>query len=330
VILAVGLQKLRPLGVAGEGLGGVEQGITFLHRVNLEEGAAATGHVVVLGGGNTAMDCARTALRLGAERVTVAYRRTRQEMPAIADEVEESLEEGVRLLLQVAPVAVHGDGRVQAIELAEVEMGAPDESGRRRPVVTERTSRLECSAVLLALGQSVDDRFAPLGWELGAGGRMSKDGAPINVFASGDVATWAGTVVHAIGHGHATATAALIALGEDVAPFARPSKARAVGVGDVRFSHFPHLEPNSELHRDALARLDSFLEVNEGLEDATEAHRCLSCGLCTHCDTCLVYCPEGGIHRTSDGEYAIDYDYCKGCGLCVTECPRGGLEMVMP
>ena len=133
VILATGLQKLRKLVVPGADLDGVEQGIRFLRRINLSLGPRPvfSGPVVVLGGGNTAIDCARSALRLGAEKVTVVYRRTRLEMPAIREEIEEAEQEGVEFLIQRQPVRFFGRDRLDAVELAEVEMGEPDESGRR-------------------------------------------------------------------------------------------------------------------------------------------------------------------------------------------------------
>ncbi|MCP3859684.1 MAG: FAD-dependent oxidoreductase, partial [Phycisphaeraceae bacterium] len=119
VVLSMGLQWLRGLKVPGAELDGIEQGIQFLHRVNLEGEQKLSGHVVVLGGGNTAMDCARSALRAGAERVTVAYRRTLLEMPAIREEIEEAEAEGIELLMQRQPIAFRGNGKVGEIELAE-------------------------------------------------------------------------------------------------------------------------------------------------------------------------------------------------------------------
>ncbi len=303
VILATGLQRLRGLDGAAA-LGGVEQGIRFLHRVNLGGGARLDGHVVVLGGGNTAMDCARSALRAGAARVTVAYRRGRDEMPAIAEEVAEAEREGVALLLLAQPLGFRGDGRVRAVVLADVELGPPDASGRPRPVVTDRRRELACDHVLLALGQSPDAALLPDGWRLD-GGRAFRGGAALPVFAAGDFATGDGTVAHAIGDGRRAASRALHALGLSDGIFTRPDPARAV--------------PASAIHFDRFARAPSFA-------DSREADRCCSCGDCTRCDTCLVYCPEGIIRRTDEG-YLADLAYCKGCGVCVAECPRLGMEM---
>lgn len=328
VILATGLQRLRGLRVSGIGLTNVEQGIEFLHRVNLGGGATLKGHVVVLGGGNTAMDCARSALRSGAERVTIAYRRSEVEMPAIAEEVHEAAEEGVRMLFLRQPVAFHGNGAVAAVELAEVDLGEPDESGRRAPVVSDRTERLACDAVLLALGQSADGGVLPDGWTLVDGCVVTAEG-PRNVFAAGDFATGDGTVTHAIGDGRRAAGRAMQTLGLEVKVFERPDRKQAVPATDIRFDHFARAAAADAPCRPAEQRIHDFREVRAALPDAIEAHRCFSCGQCTLCDTCLVYCPEGIVRRKTGG-YDVDYTFCKGCGICAVECPRKALEMVEP
>ncbi|MFO1053880.1 MAG: FAD-dependent oxidoreductase [Planctomycetota bacterium] len=325
VILATGLQKLTKLDVPGNTLRKVEQGIHFLRRVNLDGDVRLHGHVVVLGGGNTAMDCARSALRCGATRVTVAYRRTRAEMPAIHEEIEQAEEEGVVLLEQRAPVAFHGEGAIRAVELAEVEMGPPDPTGRRRPIVTGRTATLECDHVLLALGQSADIGLLPEGWTL-KDGQVDVTGRALPVFCAGDFATGDGTVTHALGSGRRAADLALIRLGSDLVPFTRPDRESAVPATDIRFDHFAMRSRSESSVLAPALRARSFSEVSAGLADSAEAHRCFSCGHCTRCDTCLVYCPEGIIRREAPG-YGVDYTYCKGCGICVEECPRSAMEL---
>jgi len=325
VILATGLQKLRGLEVPGSDLAGIAQGIRFLHHVNMGSGMRLDGHVVVLGGGNTAVDCARSALRAGAKRVTLAYRRTFQDMPAIPEEIDEALAEGVELSVQRQPVAFDGEGRVWAVRLAEVEMGEPDESGRRSPMVTDRTSTFSCDQVLLALGQSPDLSLLPKGWEL-RDGRVWQEGEALNVVAAGDLATGDGTVTHAIGSGRRAAGLALQALGVDVEVFERPDRSAAVPVTDVRLDHFERSEAAQDVLESATGRAHTFDEVHHGVGNALEAHRCFSCGHCTQCDTCLVYCPEGIVRRAEDN-YMVDYSFCKGCGICVEECPRKAMEM---
>jgi 2-oxoacid:acceptor oxidoreductase gamma subunit (pyruvate/2-ketoisovalerate family) len=312
VILAAGLQRLTRLEAPGVGLPGVLQGIRFLDDVKRGAAPRLSGHVVVAGGGNTAVDCARTAVRLGAASVTIAYRRGRKEMPAIAPEIDEAVAEGVKLALHRQPVRVLGEGRVQALELAEVELGEPDASGRRRPVVTGRTATIPCDALLLALGQAADLSIVP---------------ALPNVFTAGDMATGDGTVTHALGSGRRVAARVLAALSGEAEPaVARPDPEALVAPAHVRFSHFHVEPPHAERHRSG-ARALGFDEANHGLDGPSEASRCFSCGACTQCDTCVLYCPEGVIHRVGQG-YRVDEAFCKGCGMCVAECPRRAMEMV--
>ncbi len=313
VIVAAGLPRLTALDAPGADLPGVLQGIRFLDDVKRGAAPRLHGAVVVVGGGNTAIDCARTALRLGASSVAIAYRRGRKEMPAIGPEIDEAVAEGVKLLLHRQPVRVGGDGRVESIELAEVELGEPDASGRRRPVVTGRTASIPCDALLLALGQSADRSVVP--------------DLP-NVWMAGDMATGEGTVTHAIGNGRRVAARVLALLDGAPAPIdERPATDSLVAPAHVRFSHFEVELPHAERHRAGPGRALSFDEVNQGLDGPAEASRCFSCGACTECDTCLLYCPEGVIHRIAAG-YRIDEAYCKGCGMCVAECPRRAMEMV--
>ena len=325
VILATGLQSLRKLDVPGAQLAGVEQGIRFLHRLNMKGEIGSAGHVVVLGGGNTALDCARSALRAGAESVTIAYRRSRVEMPAIKEEINEAADEGIQFRFLSQPVEFQGNGRVEALVLADVELGEPDESGRRRPLLTDRTKELPCDAVLLALGQSADLSLLPEGWEL-CEGRAFQGESPRDCFAAGDLSTGDGTVTHAIGDGRRAAGLALQMLGDTVSVFKRPDRRTAVPATDIRFDHFARSRPAIERLDAPSERSRTFAPLNHGLSDCNETHRCFSCGQCTECDTCLIYCPEGIIRRGGPG-YEVDYTYCKGCGLCVTECPRKAMEM---
>ena len=323
VIVATGLQKLRSLSLPGTDLKGVEQGIHFLHKTNFNPDLEVSGHVVVLGGGNTAMDCARNALRAGANKVTVVYRRTQNEMPAISEEIHEAIEEGVELLFQRSPVSFIGDTHVRQIKIAEVELGAPDDSGRQRPIVTAQTHLLGCDRIIMALGQSANQELFDKNWDTS----QLQEKTLLNVFFSGDLLTYEGTVVHAIGHGRRVANHVRRFLGEAIKPFSKPDHQTVVTPQDVRMDFFSKAPPEIQAAAKPAERKHSNEEVNKGLEDATESDRCFSCGQCTSCDTCLVYCPEGIIYRDGD-YYTIDLDYCKGCSVCVTECPRMCMEMV--
>lgn len=325
LIVCTGLGPPLGLEAEGAGMAGVEQGLDFLDRAKLGK-VELSGRVVVVGGGNTAIDCARTALRCGASSVKLVYRRGREDMPAIAEEIDSAEFEGVRLVLNRQPVAFSGNGAVSAVVLAEVEPGAPDASGRRRPVVTQRTSSLECDAVFLALGQSAGMGWLPGTWEI-KDGRAWEGSQALNVWFAGDCATGEGTVTHAIGNGRRIAMAALGRL--DNAPEVQPEADSAVAPGQIRFSHFDVVPPHRDKELPPSVRRDSFEECNHGLAGPEEAGRCFSCGQCTQCDTCLIYCPEGVITRGKDGYrgYRIDTGYCKGCGMCVAECPRSAMEM---
>jgi 2-oxoacid:acceptor oxidoreductase gamma subunit (pyruvate/2-ketoisovalerate family)/2-oxoacid:acceptor oxidoreductase delta subunit (pyruvate/2-ketoisovalerate family) len=327
-IVCTGLGAASGLTVPGADLGGVEQGLDFLDRIKRGPETLA-GQVLVVGGGNTAIDCARTALRCGAASVKLVYRRSRDDMPAIGEEIEEAEAEGLRLMVYRQPVAFTGPGSVTGVVLAEVEAGVPDASGRRRPVVTERTSTIACDKVLLALGQKADLALLPAGWRV-RGERAFQDERPLAVWFAGDCATGDGTVTHAIGNGRRIALAALAALdgaGRDGAGRdGTVEQASPVAPAQIRFSHFEVTPPHRDRQIAPLERRANFAEMNLGLGGLEEAERCFSCGHCTSCDTCLLYCPDAVIKRTDTG-YRIDEDYCKGCGMCVAECPRNAMEM---
>ncbi|PNU19264.1 hypothetical protein C2E25_13390 [Geothermobacter hydrogeniphilus] len=324
LLLATGLDCRRSAACPGEDLEGVEQGLDYLRRAKQGGNVRLEGHVLVIGGGNSAIDAARTALRNGARRVSLVYRRGREEMPAIAGEVEEALEEGVELQLFCQPRAYLGDGRVEAVELAEVDLGPVEADGRCRPIVSDRSSRIRCDHVLLCLGQSADLKLVPDHWQI-RDGRFERAGDPLPVYACGDLSTGAGTVTHAIGDGRRTALRMLAGGPAAALSEIDPPSSPAVSAEEIRFDYFASRPPTADRHLAVERRLQECREVNQGLPDASEAERCLSCGHCTGCDTCLIYCPEGIICR--DGaRYAIDEEQCKGCGICAAECPRHALR----
>lgn len=326
VVVATGQARSKVLDSPGMGLSGVEQGLKFLHRVKAQGGEDLQGTVVVLGGGNTALDCARTALRCGAEKVIIVYRRGSEEMPAIREEIEEAIGEGVGLMVRRQPVRFTGDGRVAGIELAEVELGDPDSSGRKSPIVTDRLSVIPCDRVFLALGQDSDLGILSSEWIV-RNGRISFSEEPMNIWLAGDLSTGAGTVAQAVGHGRKVARQILNAFGDQCSEEAEgPPTPDVVKPDHIRFWHFPFAERQLDSHLPALSRVSGFQEVNLGLTGAGEAERCFSCGHCTQCDTCLTYCPEGIISRET-GLYQFNEEYCKGCGICVWECPRHAIRM---
>lgn len=324
VLICMGLGSPYNLEAAGEQLTGVFQGLDFLTR-SKQAKVELSGTVVVVGGGNTAIDCARTALRSGSTSVKLVYRRSREEMPAITEEIEEAAREGVQILTQRQPVAFIGDTCVTGIVLAEVELGDRDADGRRRPIVTDHTIEQTCSTVLLALGQRQEIDLLPEGWSIRDYQAVANDRV-LPVWFAGDCATGEGTVAHAIGNGRRTAFMALAASRGEAAPEEKKFKS-TVAPAHIRFSHFPIIPPHQDRHSVSGGLKGNFAEVNLGLPGPGEAERCFSCGRCTNCDTCLVFCPDGIIFRDGAG-YRIDREYCKGCGICVAECPRRAMEMI--
>jgi 2-oxoacid:acceptor oxidoreductase gamma subunit (pyruvate/2-ketoisovalerate family) len=323
LLICTGLGGAHELGVTGEELPGVEQGLPFLERVK-SSGEKVTGHVVVVGGGNSAIDCARSALRCGADSVRVVYRRGREDMPAIEEEIAEAEREGIRLMTRRQPVSCTGTDRVTGVLLAEVEAGAPDASGRRQPLVTDRSSLLPCDRVLLALGQGSGLELLPPEWQV-RDGRAWQGESPLNVWFAGDCCSGEGTVTHAIGNGRRAATALLAELDRG-AEQEGAGVSQVVAPAQIRFSHFEVDPPGKDRHLPLAQGRASFEEFNLGLAGPEEAGRCFSCGQCTQCDTCLVYCPDGIIYRSGE-EYQVDLEHCKGCGMCVAECPRCAMEM---
>ncbi len=341
VVVATGLQELRGLQLGVGGTDVVMQGIDFLDRVKHGQIRVDEEDVVVVGGGNTAMDAARSALRLGAKSVRVIYRRTRTEMPAIAEEIEEAIEEGVRLDFLIQPVALQpvaqadGDSAAHGLLCRRMELGEPDASGRRRPVeIPDSEYQVPCDRVLLALGQSADLSVFPEGTEVREGDRLLGM-LERPVFAVGDLATQEGTVAGAIGSGRRAALHVHQTLSGEVVPTDGDARVRSdvdvwhdevIRDEALRMHLFERAPVQEGEALDAEERISTFDEIHEGLRDPTEARRCLSCGVCNECDICVTYCPEGVLKRVGH-DLVFDYAYCKGCGICVTECPRNVVFM---
>ena len=294
--------------------------------------------VAVYGGGNTAMDAARTARRLGASEAVVVYRRTRERMPAHDSEVTEALEEGItmRWLSTVA----HADEGKLLIEKMKL-----DDSGFPQP--TGEFEELEADCLVLALGQNADlsvladvpgvtfaDNVVEVGPDL-------MTGYP-GIFAGGDMVPAERTVTVAIGHGKKAARnidAYLRSQGgrpPQTPPqgaggtYAAPAKHQLADFGRLNTWYYADAPATVRPRLEAARRITTFDEVVGGLDESTalfEARRCMSCGNCFGCDNCYGVCPDNAVLKIGDGQYEFDYDFCKGCGLCVAECPCGSIEM---
>jgi NADPH-dependent glutamate synthase beta subunit-like oxidoreductase len=288
--------------------------------------------VIVYGGGNTAMDTARTARRLGADDAIIVYRRTQAQMPANEIELQEALDEGVRIKwLRTITEVGEGTMRLEKMRL--------DDNGKPQP--TGEYEDLAGDCVVLALGEDVDRTMLDSvpGLEI-VDGVVQVDatmmtGCP-GVFAGGDAVPSARSVTVGIGHGKSAAANIdrWLQSGGPAAASA-PSDARVPvefgGLNPWYYADAPHaVRPRL----DAARCMDDFTEVVGGLDAETalyEARRCMSCGNCFGCDNCFGVCPDNAVLKISDvlgaHGYAIDYDYCKGCGLCVAECPAGAIVM---
>ncbi len=326
VYLALGAQLSHRVQIPAADSARLLDALAFLAGTETAEPAAIGRRVVVYGGGDTAMDAARSAKRLGATDAVIVYRRNRQKMPAHAAEVAEALAEGVtvRWMSTISRV----DGHKVLVEKMEL-----DSAGFPQP--TGEFADLDADCVILALGQDAD--LAPLaaleGVEVRDGlvvvDAQMMTGRP-GVFAGGDMVPAERTVTVAVGHGKRAARNIDRWLGgEAEGPTPRHELASFETLNTWYYADAPR---TAQPELDAELRQAGFEEVVGGLDDSKalfEARRCLSCGNCFECDNCYGICPDNAVSKLGPGErYAFDYDYCKGCGICVAECPCGAIVMV--
>jgi len=298
--------------------------VSMLHGMEDGEPPMVGRRVAVYGGGNTAMDAARTARRLGASEAVVVYRRTREKMPAHDIEVAEALEEGVTMRW-LSTVAEADLGKLVIEKMKLDETGFPQPTGE--------FEELEADCLVLALGQNSDlsvlDGVPGVTFSDGVVevGPDMMTGHP-GIFAGGDMVPSERTVTVAIGHGKKAA--------RSVDAFLRGTSAQAAGkhapasFGALNTWYYADAPATVRPRLEAARRITTFDEVTGGLDESTalfEARRCMSCGNCFGCDNCYGVCPDNAIIKRGDGQYEIDYDFCKGCGLCVAECPCGSIEM---
>jgi NADPH-dependent glutamate synthase beta subunit-like oxidoreductase/ferredoxin len=333
VIVAVGFHASRPLNVPGSRQTHVYHGIDLLERLAAGEKLCIPGTVAVLGGGNTAIDVARSLLRIGSTPVIV-YRRTEAEMPAISSEIEEAKAEGVAFHFLAAPSKiVQEGGRIVALECHKMRLGEPDASGRRAPVPLPGSEFcLPVSGVVAAIGETADLGFLPenLRKHLDLTTRASLDGDFSGVFVAGDVATNSGTVAAAVGSGRQVAAMVDRYLRDAQPPIENPALPslwpRALKhdqVADAQSLNPAYFVPRAHYQVHGASQ-------QTGVEWALgEARRCLGCGTCNSCLNCYHWCPDVAIQVDSAGSaLGIDLEHCKGCGICVEECPRGAMSMV--
>ena len=326
VFVAVGAHLSKRVDIPARDTGKIVDAVSFLRSVASGEKPVVGRRVAVYGGGNTAMDAARVARRMGADEALIVYRRTRGQMPAHVEEAEDAEREGVRINWLRTITAF--DGPELQVEVMEL-----DESGFPQP--TGRMETLAADTVILALGQETDSAFlrAVPGVEFEPDGTVIVSpslmtGAP-GVFAGGDMVPSERTVTVGVGHGKKAARHIDAWLRGAVVE-SRPKHVEATFdllnlwfFGDAARREQPELAVEE--------RVAGFSEVTGGLtlEDASyEARRCLSCGNCCECDGCLGACPEDAVIKLGVGHgYMYDYDKCTGCGICYEQCPVHSIEM---
>ncbi len=327
VFLAIGAGLGKRVDIPARDAARVLDAVNVLHETSEGQPPLLGRRVVVYGGGNTAMDAARTAKRLGASETLIVYRRDREHMPAHAFEADEAIEEGVRIKWLTTIKEISGsDLTVERMRL--------DDSGKPQP--TGEFDTLSADAVVLALGQQTDSRFlanvpgisftadgaVEVGPDLmtGAGG----------IFAGGDMVPSQQSVTISVGHGKRAARH--IDAWLNGTEYHEPEAAPVVGFDKLNLPVYSDADPREQKRLAAERRLDGFAEIVAGLSETEarfEAQRCYSCGDCYECDNCFAACPENAIIKLNPGQrYKFDYDKCTGCATCFEQCPCHAIEMI--
>lgn len=324
--LAVGAHIAKRTAIPAAESAKILDAVSVLRSMEGEDKPMLGRRVVVYGGGNTAIDVARTAKRLGAEEAIIVYRRTRDKMPAHDFEVEEALQEGV-MMRWLSTIKQVGDGGAITVEKMVL-----DEQGK--PVPTGEFDTLEADSVVLALGQDVD-----LGLLDGVPNLSFKDGVVevasnmmtgyAGVFAGGDMVPSERTVTVGIGHGkHAARHIDAWLRGTE---YVKPPKNELATFDKLNPWYYTDAPKTVRPMLDIIRRQSTFDEVQGGLNEDNalfEARRCLSCGNCFECDNCYGVCPDNAVIKLGPGQkFEFNYEYCKGCGVCAAECPCGAIKM---
>jgi 2-oxoacid:acceptor oxidoreductase delta subunit (pyruvate/2-ketoisovalerate family) len=300
--------------------------VSVLRSMEGEDKPMLGRRVVIYGGGNTAIDVARTAKRLGATEAIIVYRRTRDKMPAHDFEVEEALQEGV-MIKWLSTIKQAGEGEITVEKMQLDDKGYPQPTGEYETLAAD--------SVVLALGQDVD-----LSLLEGVPGLELKDGTVQvspnmmtghpGIFAGGDMVPSDRTVTVAVGHGKKAARN--IDAWLRGAAYQAEAKHELAEFNNLNTWYYSDAHQTVRPMLDIIRRQTSFDEVQGGLDETNalfEARRCLSCGNCFECDNCYGVCPDNAVIKLGPGKrFEFNYDYCKGCGLCVAECPCGAIKMV--
>jgi NADPH-dependent glutamate synthase beta subunit-like oxidoreductase len=325
--VAIGAHLAKRVDIPTPDAGRILDALSVLRKMETDDEPPQLGRrVVVYGGGNTALDVARTARRLGRDTVIV-YRRTREMMPAHDFEVQEAIEEGVQ---------IHWLSTIKGMdeETLTVEKMALDETGWPQP--TGELENIEGDCVVLALGQNVDTSVLERVPDI----EMAKDGVVQvdanmmtgheGIFAGGDMVPSERTVTVAVGHGKKAARHIDAYLRGET--YVAAPKHELADFSKLNPWYYTDADKTVQPALDSLRRQTTFEEVFKGLDETNalfEARRCMSCGNCFECDNCFGICPDNAIIKLGPGKrFEVNYDFCKGCSMCATECPCGAIQMV--
>jgi len=334
IFVSIGAHKGLKLRVDGEDAEGVYSGVEFLNRINSGEKIEIGKNVVVVGGGDTAIDAARISVRMGA-KVTILYRRTKNEMPAIDEEIDEAVNEGIDIQYLAAPVEILKTGeKLKAIKAIRMELGEPDDSGRRRPVPVDGSEfEIEMDTLIPAISQEPDFfgmeilKAGPKDW-IKTDARFKVEDT---IYAGGDVLNL-GLVTDAIAHGKAAA----LAIHRDFRGLPDPVKQELSGITSdkMHLEHYDAGQRHEESHLPVNQRFSDQINIEVAstftVDDVVnEAKRCMSCGYCFDCGKCWEFCQDGAIAKNGPGEiYTYKSNLCTGCKKCAEECPCGFINMV--
>ncbi|HET8704680.1 MAG TPA: NAD(P)-binding protein [Pseudomonadales bacterium] len=327
VFIAIGAHISKKVDIPARDANKIMDALSLLRNAESEQKPLLGRRVAIYGGGNTAMDAARTAKRLGASDAMIIYRRDRAHMPAHAFEADEALAEGVH---------IHWLSSIRTFAENElyIERMRIDEQGQAHP--TGEFETLSADTLVLALGQEADTGFlrSVPGIEINADGNVKVDASLMTghpgIFGGGDMISNERTVTHAVGHGRRAA--AHIHAWLTRIPLQAMEKPGLVDFAMLHLPVFDDAEPTKQTERNAAARTEDFDEIIAGLSERQaryEAKRCLSCGVCYECDNCYAACPEKAILKLGEGAgYQVDFSKCTGCAVCFEQCPCHAIEMI--
>ncbi|NWG01981.1 MAG: FAD-dependent oxidoreductase [Syntrophaceae bacterium] len=336
IFLAIGAHKAKKLNLPEEDAKGVMDSLTFLKKVSLGKTLPHFSRVIVLGGGDRALDAARTALRLGAKSVTVLFSRSRKEMPAEALEISEAEKEGVSFQFFSIPTKINASrGKVNGVSLRKTVLSVPTSLGRTKVLSVQGPEKTVKADLVITSPPYVPD-LSPFGnaipqtaWNTIHVDPVTLGTSIEGLFAGGDAVTGPKNFIEGLAAGRKAALSIHRYLsGEDLRAN-REGEGVSMELVSVNIDKIenqlrvaePVLSPESRSKNFKEVRL---LPSEEAL--VAEAKRCLHCGACYQCDTCMLQCPEGAISKTEEG-YVIHYEKCTGCRICVQECPTSSIDM---